>query len=168
MGTGLPPFQAVLDAHGAPLYRYLVASVGHHDAADLFQETMLAALRAFPTLGHGDNLGGWLYTIAHHKVIDAGRTGALRPVSVAEVPEPTRPAPTEQGGDRRHALWTAVRVLPPKQRSAVVLRHVAGWPYAAIAEVLDCTPEAARQSVRVGLARLRGLTERTSIDEEVS
>lgn len=166
IGTRLPPFQALVDEHRSALYRYLVASVGYHDAADAFQETMLAALRAYPRLRHGGNLGGWLFTIAHRKVIDAGRAGARRAVPVAEVPEPPRPAVTEKGGDRHHELWAAVRLLPPKQRSAVVLRHVAGWPYAEVAAVLACTPEAARQSVRVGLARLRIETRRNGTGEE--
>lgn len=166
VGSRLPPFQAVLNEHRSALYRYLVASVGPHDAADAFQETMLAALRAYPGLRHGDNLGGWLFTIAHRKVIDAGRAGARRAVPMAEVPEPLRPALTEQGGDRHDELWAAVRRLPPKQRSAVVLRHVAGWPYAEVAAVLACTPEAARQSVRVGLARLRIETQRSATGEE--
>ncbi len=150
----LPPFQVVLDEHRSSLYRYLVASVGPHDAADAFQETMLAALRAYPTLRHADNVGGWLFTIAHHKVVDAVRAGARRPVPVAVVPEPD-PAPGPPSCDTGDELWEAVRRLPPKQRSAVILRHVAGWPYADIAELLACSPDAARQSVRVALARLR-------------
>lgn len=165
-GSVLPPFQTVLEEHRSPLYRYLVASVGHHDAADAFQETMLAALRAYPSLRHGDNLGGWLFTIAHRKVIDAARTGARRALPVAEVPEPARPAMLETSGDRHDELWAAVRRLPPKQRSAVVLRHVAGWPYADIAAVLACSSEAARQSVRVALARLRSDTDRSETEEE--
>ena len=43
---------------------------------------MIAALRAYPSLRHGDNLGGWLFTIAHRKVIDAARARDRRPVPV--------------------------------------------------------------------------------------
>src|SRR4029453_16212898 len=79
---GLPAFQSVIDEHGAALHRYLVGAVGVHDANDCFQETMIAALRAYPTLRHDDNLGGWLFTIAHRKVIDAARARDRRPVPV--------------------------------------------------------------------------------------
>jgi DNA-directed RNA polymerase specialized sigma24 family protein len=149
----LPPFQAVLDEHAGPLHRYLVASVGVHDAGDCFQETMLAALRAYPSLRHHDNLGGWLFTIAHRKAIDPARSRSRRAVPVGVLPEVAgsggEPAPVDD------ELWAAVASLPPKQRTAVLLRHAADRPYAEIAAVLECSEAAARQNVRAGLARLR-------------
>ena len=148
----LPPFQALLDEHAAPLHRFLVASVGPHDAADAFQETMIAALRAYPALRNGENLRGWLFTIAHRKVIDGVRATARRPVPVGAVPERGE-SPDFDEGDA--GLWSTVQALPPKQRTAVVLRHVAGWTYADVAELLDCSEDAARQSVKAGLDRLR-------------
>ena len=147
----LPPFQAVLDEHKNGVFRYLVASVGVHDANDCFQETMLAALRAYPALRHADNLGGWLYTIAHRKVIDAVRARDRRPVPVATVPEQRIELADLGDGP----VWAVVDELPPKQRTAVLLRHAADRPYHEIAEVLECTEAAARQNVRAGLARLR-------------
>ena len=147
----LPPFQALLDEHRVGLHRYLVAAVGVHDAGDCFQETMLSALRAYPTLAHGDNLGGWLYTIAHRKVIDHARARARRAIPVADVPE--RGIELVELGDGE--VWRMVDGLPSKQRVAVLMRHAADRPYPEIAEVLECTEAAARQNVRAGLARLR-------------
>ena len=147
----LPPFQAVLDEHRHGVHRYLVASVGIHDANDCFQETMLAALRAYPELQHADNLGGWLYTIAHRKVIDSVRARDRRPVPVATIPENRIDLADLGDGE----VWTVIDDLPPKQRTAVLLRHAADRPYREIAEVLECTEAAARQNVRAGLARLR-------------
>jgi RNA polymerase sigma factor (sigma-70 family) len=73
-------------------------------------------------------------------------------VPVAEPPE-------EAARDRDRLadaeLWAAVRALPPKQRTAVVQRHLLDRPYAEVAEVIGCSEAAARQSVRAGLARLR-------------
>ncbi|MGI8661731.1 MAG: RNA polymerase sigma factor [Acidimicrobiales bacterium] len=150
----LPPFQAWLDEHAASLHRYLVASLGVHDAGDCFQETMLSALRAYPSLRNHDNLGGWLFTIAHRKVIDQARGRARRAIPIAEVPEPsvtTSGEPQLADGE----LWAAVSALPSKQRAAVLLRHAADRPYDEIGLVLGCTEAAARQNVRAGLARLR-------------
>lgn len=152
--TRLPPFQALLDEHGAAVHRYLIAAVGHHDAADCFQETMYSALKAYDSLIRDDNLAGWLFTIAHHKVIDHARARERRPVPVGTVPDGSAVG----GGEpdvRDDGLWAVVAALPPKQRSAVLLRHVADRPYDEIAAALDCTEAAARQSVRAGLARLR-------------
>ncbi len=46
----VPPFQGFLDAHRATVYRFLMVAVGPQDADDVFQETFLAALRAYPDL----------------------------------------------------------------------------------------------------------------------
>ena len=54
----MPPFQAFLDEHRDDVYRFLVASVGPQEADDCFQETFLAALRAYPRLRRDSNLRG--------------------------------------------------------------------------------------------------------------
>jgi RNA polymerase sigma factor (sigma-70 family) len=155
MTLPLPPFQVLLDEHAADLHRYLVASAGAHDGADAFQETVIAALRAYPALRSGENLRGWLFTIAHRKVIDGARARSRRAVPVPDVPEGAGAAPVERDRSADDDLWVAVRALPPKQRSAVVQRYLLDRPYAEIAATLDCSEAAARQSVRAGLVRLR-------------
>jgi RNA polymerase sigma factor (sigma-70 family) len=157
----LPPFQALLDSHAADVHRFLVASVGPHDGADCFQETVLSALRAYPGLRSAENLRGWLFTIAHRKVIDHARRRTRHAVPVGELPEPTGPgarsvAVTDVAdGLADTEVWAAVQLLPAKQRSAVVQRYLLDRPYAEIAEVIGCSEAAARQNVRAGLQRLR-------------
>jgi RNA polymerase sigma factor (sigma-70 family) len=148
----LPPFQAVLDAHAADVHRFLVASVGPHDGSDLFQDTVVSALRAYPRLRHADNLRGWLFTIAHRKVVDEARRRARRAVPAGDPPEV---AHRDADGLGDAAVWDAVRQLPPKQRSAVVQRYLLDRPYAEIAVVIGSSEAAARQNVRAGLQRLR-------------
>ena len=147
----LPPFQALLAAHRADLYRFLVASVGPGDADDCFQETAIAALRAYPRLRHGRNLRAWLLRIAERKALDSHRAGARRAVPVGSAPERA----ANVAGDSEPALWAVVRGLPAKQRTAVFCRSVLGMPYAELAELLDSTEEAARRNVHEGLKRLR-------------
>jgi RNA polymerase sigma factor (sigma-70 family) len=152
MPVKLPPFQTLLDDHAADLHRFLVASVGPHDGADCFQETVVSALRAYPDLRHADNLRGWLFTIAHRKVIDHARRRQRHALPVAEPPEV---AAVDGDGLVDAELWAAVRTLPPKQRTAVVQRYLFDRPYAEVAELVGCSEEAARQNVRAGIARLR-------------
>lgn len=149
----LPPFQALLEAHRADLYRFLVASVGPSDADDCFQETVISALRAYPKVRRADNLRGWLLKIAQRKAIDSHRATGRRPLPVEEVPE--RPAAGHAGGNSEPELWAAVRTLPPKQRTAVFCRSVMGMPYGELAGVLECSEDAARRNVHEGLTRLR-------------
>ena len=105
----LPPFQAVLDAHRADVYRFVVASVGPSEADDVFQEACIAALRAYPRLESTANLRGWLLRIAQRKAIDAHRARGRRAVPVGD--PPVRPAsPAEVNGTRRFS--TAQRRPP--------------------------------------------------------
>jgi RNA polymerase sigma factor (sigma-70 family) len=148
--TKLPPFQTLLDEHAAEVMGVLRGAVGRGDADDCFQETFLAALRAYPTLRDASNLRGWLLTIAHRKAIDHHRANGRRPLPVAEVVEVAVSEPEPVNG-----IWERVGALPPKQRAAVALRYGSDLPHAEIAAALGCSPEAARRSLHEGIKRLR-------------
>src|SRR3954451_12559756 len=83
----LPPFQLAVDQHRDQLARFLAATVGPDDAEDCLQETLIAALRAYPRLRAGSNVRAWLFTIARNKALDEHRARARRPVPVLSVPE---------------------------------------------------------------------------------
>jgi RNA polymerase sigma factor (sigma-70 family) len=154
MGVELPPFQALLDAHRADVYRFLVATVGPVEADDTFQETWIAALRAYPRLRRPDNLRAWLFRIAQNKAIDAHRARARRAIPVASLPERATP-PRAGADDSEPELWARVRELPPKQRTAVFCRSVLAMSYAELALLLESSEDAARRNVHEGLKRLR-------------
>ena len=155
VARGIPPFQAFLEEHRLVVYRFLVASVGPNEADDCFQETFLAALRAYPNLRHGDNLKAWVLAIATRKAIDAGRAKSRRPLPVAEVADVVElytqdPDPLLQG-----PVWQAIRALPPRQRVALVHRVLLDRPYAELAAAMGTTIEAARANVYQALRKLR-------------
>jgi RNA polymerase sigma factor (sigma-70 family) len=151
--VALPPFQVLIDAHADAVHRFLVASAGPGAADDCFQETFIAALRAYPRLRPSSNLRAWLFTIARSKAIDHHRAARRRPLPVADVPE--RAAPSTEPDSPDGDLWAAVRALPEKQRAAVTLRFVSDLSHREIGRVLDCSDAAARRSVHEGLKRLR-------------
>jgi RNA polymerase sigma-70 factor (ECF subfamily) len=45
-------------------------------------------------------------------------------------------------------------LLPPRERAALYLHHVDGLPYDEVAELVGCTPAAARKAAERGRARL--------------
>jgi RNA polymerase sigma factor (sigma-70 family) len=151
MSVNLPPFQALLDEHRADVYRFLVATAGPSEADDSFQETWIAALRAYPRLRRADNLRAWLFRIAQNKAIDAHRARGRRAVPVAAVPE----GATTEVPDDEPELWARVRALPDKQRTAVFCRTVLGMPYDELAVLLESSEDAARRNVHEGLKRLK-------------
>jgi RNA polymerase sigma factor (sigma-70 family) len=150
----LPPFQRFLDAHRETVWRFLVCSVGRGEAEDCFQETFMAALRAYPRLQAGADLRAWVLTIAHRKALDAHRGRSRRALPVGEVTAiDGRTEQPPRGHDEE--LWEAVGGLPSRQRSAVVLRYIADLPHRDIAAAIGCSEEAARRSLHEGLAKLR-------------
>jgi RNA polymerase sigma factor (sigma-70 family) len=147
----LPPFQTLLDEHAELVLRFLGGLVGPVDAEDCFQETFIAALRAYPRLEHGRELRAWLLTIARRKALDHHRASSRRPLPVAEPPEPA----ADPNGRGEGALWPLVADLPEGQRAAVALRYIGELRYREIADALGCTEGAARRRVHDGLRALR-------------
>jgi RNA polymerase sigma factor (sigma-70 family) len=153
VSAAIPPFQSFLDEHREPVWRLLVSLVGRAEAEDCFQETFIAALRAYPKLRADSNLRAWVLTIAHNKALDAHRGRGRRAVPVAEPAAVDTRSSEPPAADRE--LWDAVGELPDRQRSAVVLRYMADLPHAQIAAAIGCSEEAARRSLHEGLKKLR-------------
>jgi len=146
------PFQRFLDEHRGPVYRFLVASVGRDAADDCFQETFLAAMKAYPRLRAASNHRAWVMTIANNKAMDHHRARMRSAIPVEEVPEVAVHDPEPGGGQD---TWEQVRALPPKQRAAVLLRYAGDLSHREVAGVLGCSEEAARRSAHEGLKKLR-------------
>ncbi|SON59608.1 ECF RNA polymerase sigma factor SigG [Mycobacterium simulans] len=169
------PFRAELIAH---CYRML-GSV--HDAEDLVQETYLRAWRGYEAFEERAALRTWLYRIATtaclralqgraRRVLPAGLGGAsvdpdarldgaafdgtahawLEPIPDALTPETA--FATRQSV--RLAVMTALQELPARQRAALILRDVAQFSAAEVAELLETTPAAVNSSLQRARAHL--------------
>lgn len=141
-------------AHSATVLRVCRAVLGPHtDADDAWSETFLAALRAWPQLADDANVEAWLVTIAHRKALDIIRSRQRRAIPVDEVPERVSTIGVPEATD--HDLWNALARLPDKQRQAVAYHHLGGLPYAAVAEILGGSTDAARRAASDGIQALR-------------
>ncbi len=152
----LPPFEQVIELHGPAVLRFCVAHAGAAVAEDCFQETMLAALRAYDQVRDAAAIRSWLFSIAARKAVDSHRGRARSPEPMADL-EPV--AGAEDAPVRDDGIWREVRSLPAKQRTAVTLRYLGDLSHAEIAEVMGTSEAAARRNVFEGLARLRELVE---------
>jgi RNA polymerase sigma factor (sigma-70 family) len=156
VSAALPPFQSFLDENREVVWRFLLGSVGRNDVEDCFQETFVAALRAYPKLkpGRDHNLRAWVLTIAHRKAIDVHRARGRSPLPVAEpdLLDERRATPAALPDEQ---LWRAVQGLPERQRSAVVLRYLGDLRHKEIAAAIGCSEDAARRSLHEGLSKLR-------------
>jgi RNA polymerase sigma factor (sigma-70 family) len=150
-----PPFEAIVETHGATVLRVCRAVVGAVEADDAWSETFLSAMKAYPALPDDANVEAWLVTIAHRRAIDAGRAHSRRAVPTDSI------ADRADKGDRTEPdpdLMAALERLPDKQRLSVAYHYLGGLPYAEIASVLGGTADAARRAAADGIATLRRST----------
>jgi len=145
--VSIPPFEEFYATNRDRVYRLLVRRVGRQQADDAFQETFLRALRAYPSLRHGEQLGSWVATIAERVVIDAHR----RSRSMDEL----REGEAWDGRPPHAELEHLAGELPPTERAAVVLRYGYDLDYEQIGAVLGSNATAARQAASAGVRRLR-------------
>jgi RNA polymerase sigma factor (sigma-70 family) len=158
MTVTLPPFQYLVDEHWRDVARLARALAGPADGDDVAQQAWTQALAAYSRLGSARNLRSWLLTITARCATDAHRARGRRPI-------PSDALPDRPGGDLHNdaqlndgAVWQAVRALPERQRTAVVLRYVADLDHRAVAQTLGTTPAATRRLVSDALASLRRTT----------
>lgn len=105
--------------------------------------------------GDEDQLRRWVFTLAHHRIIDDRRRRSRRPNVVhSELPDHAAP-PHEEAIDPE--LIAALGQLTLEQREVVLLRFVADLPIEVVADLTERSPGAVRslQHRAVGqLARL--------------
>ncbi len=145
-------FGQLLERHERELFAYALRLSGQRaDAEDLYQDTFLAAFRAWPPPRSG-NERAWLYKIATNRAIDRERRAKR---IVANVDDLALAAPARD--DVMLAdLTLAIETLPAGQRAAFVLRKMQGQGYADIAAALECSEEAARARVSEALKKVKG------------
>jgi RNA polymerase sigma-70 factor (TIGR02960 family) len=132
------------------------------DAEDAVQETLLRAWRNRSGLAAGQHRA-WLYRIATNVCLDwlRARSRQARAMqSYADVPW-LQPYPDqlldevdqpEQLAVRREtielAFLAALQALPPRQRAALLIRDVLGWPAAETAALLETSVAAANSALQ--------------------
>src|SRR4029079_9379885 len=133
------------------LFAYALRISGQRaDAEDLYQDTFLAAFRAWPPPRRG-NERAWLYEIATNRAIDRER----RAKRIVANGEDLAIAAPERDDVTLADLAGAIETLPAGQRAAFVLRKVQGLPYVEIAIALECTEQAARARVSEALKKVK-------------
>lgn len=131
-------------------------------------------LRVFTNLGRfeggEDRFRSWVFTIAHHRLIDDRRRLQRRPVTngfraIAEEAGGGVGDVEEEAMGNLGAEWvhTVIAALAPDQREVLLLRVVADLTVEQIAEVVGKTPGAVKALQRRALGALRQRLERKGV-----
>ena len=143
-------FTALYERYHGPLLGYCRSILlNAEDAHDATQNALENALRALPRREPGRALRPWLYRIAHNEAINIVRRrqpvdAAVDPATVLTVPGPE--VQSEQR-TRLAQLVDDLRMLPERQRGALVMRELSGLSYDEIGLSLGVSNEAARRAV---------------------
>ena len=129
---------------------------------DILSEVFLQVVRDLGSFsGDRSNFRSWVFTIAHHRIIDARRHRQRRPAFPTEDEVIDRRLdPVEIESDIIEQLTTEelgdlLEVLTPDQRAVILLRVVGELTMHETADVLGKGYEACRALQRRGLASLR-------------
>jgi RNA polymerase sigma-70 factor (ECF subfamily) len=163
-------FVQLTGAHRPGLHVHCYRILGSlHDADDALQETMLRAWRSIDRFEPRAPLSAWLYRIATNvclRLLEQRDRSRSRTVDEHLDPYPDRlleevasqaPAPDAMVEERERiglAFVTAMQLLPPKQRVAVVLRDGLGWSAREVADLLEDSIPAVNSALQRGRQRL--------------
>jgi RNA polymerase sigma-70 factor (ECF subfamily) len=132
------------------------------DAQDVSQEVFLKLYKNLGKLENA-NLTAWLYRVTVNSCHDLRRK---RPASVpmdeaAEIPaRGGDPQDCTVEAERRRALALSLRMLPEKERAALVLRDLEGLSTEEVARVLGSSEATVRSQVSKARVRVKDFVER--------
>lgn len=153
-------FDRLYQQHQERIWAFLLRLTGRRDeAADLFQETWLAAAKHAEHLEAESRLLPWLYTIARNKHRNARRFLLFdlrkRELSALE-PEPERMDLEDEieARQRAAALQQAFYALPDASREVLLLVTIEGMSSADAGSVLGLKEDAVRKRLSRARAEL--------------
>ena len=135
------------------------------EAEDIAQEACIRLGRSIRSFKGQSAFRTWLYALTLNVVRDHQRQSLRRRRDEGRLAnDPVFRAELEPGNDQRGDwLWAAVRLLPEKQRDAVLLVHSEGLSHAAAAEVLDCSENTVSWHLHEARKRLKDLLKKEAV-----
>ncbi len=147
-------------------------------AEDLAQETFVKVLNALDSYRSEYKFSSWIFKIANNAAIDQLRRKELDTLSLDGAPDAVTAERQEgtslqlpHGGesplDELEArelgsqIEQAIAALRPEYRSCIMLRHVQGYAYEEIAEMLDLPLGTVKTYIHRARSELRNLLEQT-------
>jgi RNA polymerase sigma factor (sigma-70 family) len=153
-------FAVLYERHRATVLAVCIGVLGsRHDAEDALQDCFAALARALKVRPPRE-LRPWLIRVARNAAIDIARrrrSGEYAGDEALDRAAPPDPAPAEL-----QAVLQGIRELPESQRTALLMRELAGRTYREIADSLQIEEDAVRGLIaraRIGLRDHRAASE---------
>ena len=168
-------FETLYDRHALPVWRFVQRSVQNSALADeLVQEVWFSVVRQAAHYEPRARFRTWLFTVAHHRMVDHWRSHKPHTSLDAETEDGAKladmlAAESGFGPERRldsreqaQALLDALAALPTVQREAFLLQAEGGFSLNDIAQTTGVSVETAKSRLRYARAKLRETLEATA------
>ncbi|GCE27383.1 hypothetical protein KDA_28670 [Dictyobacter alpinus] len=159
-------FAVLVQRYQLPLYKFIRQTLKETEwASDVLQFVFLQLYTSLPKLQHtlykdraGNSLKAWLFQVAWNRCIDERRKQQPLPFSVLEMNDSgdefslisilpdhdPLPETIVEQHELRTQLRRAIRVLPPRFRSVVMLRYTQELSFGEIGRILDMPENTAK------------------------
>ena len=162
-------FEELCAAIQPDLYAFIHSHLrNHEDTDEVLQECLVRIHRHLHTLADLARFPWWLMRMAvnqcnshrvraaHHASVPLDDGIRVEPGSlVAAATPPASPREHAERGDTRRRVDEAIAMLPPRQRSAIILFELEDHPIAEIAGILECSEGAVKFNLQIGRASCR-------------
>lgn len=164
-------FAQLVEAYQRPIYNLCYRLLGNpHDAEEAAEEAFLRSYTRLSSYDPARPFKTWLFSIAHHYCIDRLRRRRLNWFSLDDEPtvdmaawRSSAPMPEETvlRREREDDIRTLLASLPPKDRSAVVMRYWYDLSYEEIAAATATTVSAVKSRLHRARGALAGMVSAT-------
>ncbi|HZQ72899.1 MAG TPA: sigma-70 family RNA polymerase sigma factor [Burkholderiales bacterium] len=164
-GGDAAAFDVLYARHRGALFRFVLRAVKSRALAEeLYQDVWIRVIEARHGYAPTARFATWLYTIAHHRLVDHWRrhelvlAGEEQAAELAAGPasDPARRAEAREALER---FARALEALPHAQREAFLLHQEAGLTALEIAAVTGSETEAVKSRLRYAVAKLKAATD---------
>ncbi|MGH8233001.1 MAG: RNA polymerase sigma factor [Rhodanobacteraceae bacterium] len=132
-----------------------------HDREDAFDVTQTAFMRAYEHLDRydpGQSFQTWLYRIAVNAAVDLARSRHPQDALSDEITDQGIGPEVEAMHEQRDVvIQAALMELKTEYRTVIVLKHLQGFSYEEIAEVLECPVKTVKSRLFTARQALRSI-----------
>ena len=148
-------FSEFVAVRSGSLFRTAYLVLGdYHLAQDLVQESLIKVYAAWPRLQGVAEAESYARKTIVTTSVSWRRRRSFRERPTEALPEAEIPESSDMF-DAQEELWRELRLVPPRQRAAVVLRFCEDLSEARTAELMGCSVGTVKKQVSLGLAKLR-------------
>jgi RNA polymerase sigma-70 factor (ECF subfamily) len=127
------------------------------EAEDIAQDVFVRLAGAIRSYRGEGRFRTWLYALTLNAVRDQARKESREQRRMEEWRLDPTNGSADDRDDQTQALWTAVQMLPPRQRDAVMLVYSEGLDHGEAAEVLGCSEGTVSWHLHAARKRLKDI-----------